>query len=169
MPSDSFSDIIEASRTSMHYVRHAFIRGILSLTDESALWGPCQTSIAMPADRRPKWMSPEITRRWTMLTRPLTHMPKPSCEQYLSSRNNLLWKLHGMPTIWGVYVPSHHLVENYNLGPISPFSPAIILVVQYFRSCSMYSVSWYFFMSPCMLPLHLFFCRPLLLLPETSI
>ena len=31
----------------------------------------------------------------------------------------------------------------------------------------MSSVSWYFFMSPCMLSLHLFFGRPLLLLPET--
>ena len=42
------------------------------------------------------------------------------------------------------------------------------LVIQYFRYCAMYSASWYFFMSPCMLPLHLFFGRPLFLLPETS-
>ena len=46
--------------------------------------------------------------------------------------------------------------------------PASILVIQYFRSCAMSSVSWYFFMSPCMLSLNLFFGRPLLLLPETS-
>ena len=32
----------------------------------------------------------------------------------------------------------------------------------------MSSVSWCFFMSPCMLSLHLFLGRPLLLLPETS-
>ena len=32
----------------------------------------------------------------------------------------------------------------------------------------MSSVSWYFFRSPCMLSLHLFFGRPLFLLPETS-
>ena len=43
-----------------------------------------------------------------------------------------------------------------------------ISVIQYFRSCAMSSVSWYFFMSPCMLSLHHFFGRPLLLLPETS-
>ena len=48
--------------------------------------------------------------------------------------------------------------------------PASILVIQYFRSCVMSSVSWYFFMSPCrcMLSLHLFLGRPLFLLPETS-
>ena len=45
--------------------------------------------------------------------------------------------------------------------------PASILVIQYFRYCAMYSVTWYFFRSPCMLSLHLFFSRPLLL-PETS-
>ena len=43
-----------------------------------------------------------------------------------------------------------------------------MLVIQYFRYCAMSSVSWYFFMSRCMLSLHLFFVRPLLLLPETS-
>ena len=32
----------------------------------------------------------------------------------------------------------------------------------------MSSVSWYFFMSPCMLSLHLFLGRPPFLLPETS-
>ena len=32
----------------------------------------------------------------------------------------------------------------------------------------MSSVSWYFFMSPLILSLHLFFGRPLVLLPETS-
>ena len=32
----------------------------------------------------------------------------------------------------------------------------------------MSSVSWYFFMSPCMLSLHLFLGRPRFLLPETS-
>ena len=32
----------------------------------------------------------------------------------------------------------------------------------------MSSVSWYFFMSPCMLSIHLFFGRPLFLLPDTS-
>ena len=41
-------------------------------------------------------------------------------------------------------------------------------LVQYFRSCAMSSVSRYFFMSPCMLSLHLFLGRPRLLLPETS-
>ena len=46
--------------------------------------------------------------------------------------------------------------------------PASIWVIQYFRSCAMSSVSRYFFMSPCMLSLHLFFGRPRLLLPETS-
>ena len=46
--------------------------------------------------------------------------------------------------------------------------PAIILVIQYVRYCVMSSVSWYFFMSPFTLSLHLFFDRPLLLLPETS-
>ena len=35
--------------------------------------------------------------------------------------------------------------------------PAIISFIQYFRCCAMSSVSWYFFMSPCMLSLHLFF------------
>ena len=35
--------------------------------------------------------------------------------------------------------------------------PAIIWVIQYFRSCAMSSVSWYFFMSPFMLCLHLCF------------
>ena len=46
--------------------------------------------------------------------------------------------------------------------------PASILVIQYFRYCAMSSVSWYFFMSPCMLSLHLFLGRPLFLLPKTS-
>ena len=46
--------------------------------------------------------------------------------------------------------------------------PASIWVIQYFRSCAMSSVSRYFFMSPCMLSLHLFLGRPRLLLPETS-
>ena len=41
-------------------------------------------------------------------------------------------------------------------------------VIQYFRSCAMSSASWYFFVSSFMLSLHLFFGRPLLLLPETS-
>ena len=39
---------------------------------------------------------------------------------------------------------------------------------RYVRSCATSSVSWYFFKSPFMLSLHLFFGRPLLLLPETS-
>ena len=43
-----------------------------------------------------------------------------------------------------------------------------MFVIQYFRSCTMSSVSWYFFISPFTLSLHLFFGRPLLLLPETS-
>ena len=38
--------------------------------------------------------------------------------------------------------------------------PASISAIQYFRSCAMFSVSWCFFMSPCMLSLHLFFGRP---------
>ena len=38
--------------------------------------------------------------------------------------------------------------------------------IQYFRSCAMSSVSWYFFMSPCMLSQYLFSGRPLLFLPE---
>ena len=46
--------------------------------------------------------------------------------------------------------------------------PASIFVIQYFWYCVMSSVSWYFFMSPFTLSLHLFSGRPLLLLPETS-
>ena len=46
--------------------------------------------------------------------------------------------------------------------------PASIWVIQYFRSCAMSSVSWYFLMSPCMLSLHLFLGRPLFLFLETS-
>ena len=46
--------------------------------------------------------------------------------------------------------------------------PAIILVIQYSRSCAMSSISRYFFMSPFMLSLHLFFSQPLLRLQETS-
>ena len=44
----------------------------------------------------------------------------------------------------------------------------VFFVIQYFRLCAMFSVSWHFFMSPCMLSFHLFFGRPRLLLPETS-
>ena len=40
---------------------------------------------------------------------------------------------------------------------------------QYFRYCAMPSVSWYFFMSPFQVSLHLFFGRPLFLPPPTSI
>ena len=44
----------------------------------------------------------------------------------------------------------------------------VFFVIQYFWSCAMSSVSWYFFMSPFTLSLHLFLGRPRLLLPETS-
>ena len=58
------------------------------------------------------------------------------------------------------------------LTRLSIFSPFHLsghyLVIQYFRSCAVSSISLYFFMSPCMLSLHLFFGRPLLLVPETS-
>ena len=64
--------------------------------------------------------------------------------------------------IWVITFSSH-------LSWPSPCTgPAIILVIQYFRYCAMSSVSWYFFMSPGMLSLHLFLGRPLLLLPQTS-
>ena len=53
--------------------------------------------------------------------------------------------------------------EEVDEGDIS-----LCFLSQYFRSCAMSSVSRYFFMSPCMLSLHLFYGRPLLLLPETS-
>ena len=60
------------------------------------------------------------------------------------------------------------LFFTFHLSWPSPCAgPAIVFVIQYFRSCAMSSVSWYFFMSLCMLSLHLFFGRPLLLLPET--
>ena len=61
----------------------------------------------------------------------------------------------------------YQLTSLKTLPPLSlyfKFSPFI----QYYRICAMSSVSWYFFMSPFMLSLHLFFGRPLLLLPETS-
>ena len=60
-------------------------------------------------------------------------------------------------------------LSEFHLSWPSPCAgPANNLVIQYFRYCAMSSVSWYFFTSPCMLSLHLFFGRPLLLLPETS-
>ena len=69
--------------------------------------------------------------------------------------------------IW--YIPCFTVATFSHLSLPSPCTgPASILVIQYFRSCAMSSVSRYFFMSPCMLSLHLFLGRPLFLLPETS-
>ena len=65
--------------------------------------------------------------------------------------------------------PVHLSFSPSHLSWPSPCAgPASIWVIQYFRSCAMSSVSRYFFMSPCMLSLHLFLGRPRLLLPETS-
>ena len=52
--------------------------------------------------------------------------------------------------------------------PSSCVGPAIILVIEYFRSCTMCSVNRYLFMPSFTLSLHLFFGRLLLLVPEIS-
>ena len=70
------------------------------------------------------------------------------------------------------------LSAMFTQGDMLVFSPFLtislcraghyFIIIQYFRSCAMCSVSRYFFMSFFMLSLHLFFGRPLLLVPETS-
>ena len=65
--------------------------------------------------------------------------------------------LHGL-CLWVSHLLSH----------LPCTGPASILVIQYFQYCAMSSLSWYFFMFPFMLSLHLFLGRPLFLLPETS-
>ena len=90
-----------------------------------------------------------------------------------------IWKAEPIPLLPlhsnACYKPRrcrHLTVSQSHLSHLSWPSPcagpASIWVIQYFRSCAMSSVSRYFFMSPCMLSLHLFLGRPRLLLPETS-
>ena len=63
---------------------------------------------------------------------------------------------------------SPHSSTSFLAFPVSSFlATPSSAVIQYFRSCTMSSVSWYFFMSPFMLSLHLFFGRPLLFIPAT--
>ena len=79
----------------------------------------------------------------------------PGCETHLLWGDLIRFKLGCYRNL--AEVDNHHTHLSF-----------LIFVIQYFHSCALSSVSWYFFMSLCMLFLQLFFGQPLLLLPVTS-
>ena len=66
--------------------------------------------------------------------------------------------------VWLHFSPFFLTFLSHLFLPSPCAEPASIWVIQ----CFLYCVSWNFFMSPLILSLHLFFGRPLVLLPETS-